>query len=187
MRTPAAASAPLAGRWHLDPGTADVAFSGRASRLSPMVRASFRSVHGEVLAAHGPGAAPDLSVDVTVDVRSMSSGNRAWDDVVRAVDPFDAAACPTARFRSTSVRWTASEAQIQGRLELRGVSRPVLLHARHTTSDCGRRLAICATGELDREEFGLRFDVPGASLFLPRRLRLSIEAVAVHEELLVAA
>ena len=170
---------PRAGRWHIDPSTATVAFSGRATRFSPTVAARFTTVAGAVEAGHGP---EDAVVDVAVDVRSMTSGNRAWDDLVAAVDPFGAGQHPTARYTSTTVRWRRGLAFIDGDLEIRGVRRRVPLDAEHEVSACGSRLLVRASGEVDREAFGVRCDIPGAALIMPRRLRLSIDVVAVHED-----
>lgn len=181
-------STPRAGRWHIDPRSAQVAFAGRATRFSPVVQARFLSVEGTVDAgADAHGVTADVTVDVTVDVRSMTSGNRAWDDLVAAVDPFAAGRFPTARYRSTAVRWHGGTATVDGLLTLRGVERPVRLDAEHALSACGERLVLRGTGELDREEFGVRLEVPGAALVIPRRLRLSLDVVAVHDDALALA
>ncbi len=177
-------TSPRAGRWLIDPTTATVAFTGRASRFSPTVSARFLGVEGVVAAGEDP---QDAQVDVAVDVRTMTTGNRAWDDLVTAVDPFAAARFPTARYRSTAVRWRGDLAFIEGELELRGVRRRLVLDAEHQVLPGGDRLVVRAGGELDREAFGVRCDVPGSALFLPRRMRLSIDVVAVHEDALALA
>ena len=164
------------GRWLLDPRTADVAFSGRASRLSPTVRARFTGVRGAVLCD-----TTGTRVEVDVDVRTMTAGNRAWDEVLATVDPFACHDHPTARYRGVAADWRDGAARVEGELALRGVVRPVTLRARHTSSRCGRRLAVQAEGEVDREAFGVRLDVPGAALFLPRRLQLVIRVDAVQD------
>ena len=176
--------APRPGRWLLDPATAAVAFSGRATRFSPTVAAQFRRVQGCVVAGDGGGR---TTVEVEVDVRSMTSGNRAWDDVVAAVDPFGAREHPVAVYRSTAVAWRGARADVDGVLELRGVRRPVRLAVETVLAPSGSRMALRASGEVDREAFGLRFDVPGAALLVPRRLALRIEVEVVHDGALVAA
>lgn len=177
-------TSPRAGRWLIDPASATIAFSGRATRFSPTVAARFLGVEGVVAAGDRP---EDALVDVAVDVRTMTSGNRAWDDLVAAVDPFAAGRFPTARYRSSAVRWRGGLAFIDGSLELRGVRRSVPLDAEHQLLPGGDRLVVRASGEVDREAFGVRCDVPGAALVMPRRLRLSIEVVAVHEDALALA
>lgn len=173
---------PTTGRWTIDPRTAEVAFSGRASRLSPVVRARFTGVRGQVVA--DPAG---TDVDVEVDVRTMTAGNRGYDELLAAVDPFDVQRFPVARYRGTAVAWRDGAARVEGELSLRGVVRPVALDVRHSASRCGRRLVVQAEGEVDRDAFGVRYDVPGAALLVPRRLRLAIRVEAALEAAAAAA
>jgi polyisoprenoid-binding protein YceI len=178
LATTPTALPPTAGRWSLDTRTADVAFTGRASRLAPPVSARFRGVSGVVAAGDHPD---DVVVDVEVDVRTMTSGNRAWDDLVAAVDPFCVRRFPTARYRSTRVVRPGGTAVLDGVLTLRGVHQPLQLTVRRVAHRGDDRLVVSACGEIDREAFGVRLDLPGARLLVPRRLQLSIDVVAVHE------
>jgi hypothetical protein len=47
-------------------------------------------------------------------------------------------------------------------------------------SACGERLHLSAEGRINREQFGVRFDVPGAGLLIPRDLTLTVSVVALH-------
>lgn len=174
--TAARTAPPTTGRWAVDPCTADVSFSGRASRLSPVVRARFTGVEGTVVADRD-----GTEVDVEVDVRTLTTGNRGWDELLAAVDPFRVEQFPVARYRGTAVAWRDGAARVEGELSLRGVVRPVALDVRHSASPCGRRLLVQAEGEVDRDAFGVRCDVPGAALLVPRRLRLAIRVSAEAE------
>jgi polyisoprenoid-binding protein YceI len=161
----------------IDPSSAIVGFTGKASLLAPTVSARFAGVTGSVLVRADVTAS---DVDVEVDVTTMTSGNRAWDDLVSAVDPFGASSFPTASYRSTSVRWHGDRADVSGYLVLRGVERSVPLTTRHSVSACGERLHLSAEGRINREQFGVRFDVPGAGLLIPRDLTLTVSVVALH-------
>ncbi len=166
---------PQPGLWVLDPTAATVGFTGKASRLAPPVSASFAGVTGsalvrtDVMASH---------VDVEVDLATMSSGTRAWDEVVAAVDPFDVGRFPTATYRSTAIHWHGDRADVVGELTLRGMTRSVPLTARHSVSPDGRQLTLTAEGAVDRGEFGIRCDIPGAALLIPRTLTLQIAVEA---------
>ena len=105
-----------------------VAFTGRASFLAPTISARFGEVAGQVSVAE-PGSGDAHGVRVEVDVTTVTTGNRAYDEVIGAVDPFDTARFPIAVYESTRVLWTESGADIEGRLTLRGVTRPVALSA----------------------------------------------------------
>jgi polyisoprenoid-binding protein YceI len=115
-----------------------------------------------------------------VDVTSMTTGNRAWDEVIGTVDPFDTGRFPLAVYASTRVLWTATGADIEGRLTLRGVTRPVALSASYQVGRGADRMMVRAGGTLDRQVFGLRFDAPGVGKLVPRQLRLEIDVDVVR-------
>ena len=173
---------PATGRWLLDPATADVAFSGRATRLSPLVRARFTGVRGCVVA--GPDG---TTVEVEIDVRTMTSDNRAYDELLAAVDPFSVEQFPGAHYRGSAGDWREGAATVHGALALRGVVQPVVLRARHSASRLGDRLVVQAEGDVDPTAFGVRLDLPGAGLLVPRRLRLAIRVEAVAEQAVLVA
>ena len=67
----------------------------------------------------------------------------------------------------------AGVAAISGTLTLRGIERPLALTARWTPHRAG--LHIMADGTVDRDDYGLRLDVPGLSRLMPRRMTVTIE------------
>jgi polyisoprenoid-binding protein YceI len=156
----------------LDGARTTVAFSGRAGRLAPTFRASFTSVSGTV----DVGTPTQLAVDI--DLASLSTGNRAWDDLLASLDPFDIARCPRAVFRGAADLTFGRAVAVAGALELRGVLRPVRLEARATQQADGE-VRMTAHGDIDRRLFGVRCDLPGLSRFVPSVMRLDIDATAV--------
>jgi polyisoprenoid-binding protein YceI len=166
--------APPAGTWAIDPSRAVVAFSGRTSFVSPTIRARFAEVGGTV------EVGDEHSVRVDVDVTSMTTGNRAYDELISAFDPFDAARHPMAVYRSRAVAWTPDGAVIDGSLTLRGVTRTVSLTATYDLGRAGDRMLVRAGGSVDREAFGVRFDVPGVGKLVPRIMRLEIDVDVVR-------
>src|SRR5262245_17311753 len=78
------------GTWVVDSSRAVVAFSGKASFLTPTVSARFLGVTGSVTVPGNDGRGyAGGEVDVEVDVRTLTTGNRAWDEAITALDPFD--------------------------------------------------------------------------------------------------
>ncbi len=156
--------------WTVRADGASVLFRGRASRFMPSVHARFTSVTGTV---------SEQAVDVVVDMRSLTTGNRAYDDLLDVADPFDAARHPVATYRSDVVRWRDERAVVLGTLSLRGRSAQVQLTASYVVVDDGiARLA--ATGRVDRRAFGLRLELPGCGALVPSHLDLTIDVTAVR-------
>lgn len=154
--------------WRVRPQDASVQFSGRASRLLPTVRARFTAVTGTVSGS---------AVEVDVDVRSLTTGNRAYDDLLAVADPFDAARHPVATYRSDAVLWVDDRAVVTGALTLRGRTGPVQLAAEYVVVEDGVA-RLTATGRVDRRVFGLRLEVPGCGALVPSHLDLSISVTA---------
>lgn len=147
-----------------------VLFRGRASRFLPAVQARFTSVTGSV---------GEDAVAVDVDVRSLTTGNRTWDDLLTAADPFDVARHPVATYRSDGIVWVGDHAVVSGELCLRGRTGGVQLRASCSVQDDGVA-RLTAVGRVDRRLFGLRLDVPGCGALLPTHLDLSIDVTAVR-------
>jgi polyisoprenoid-binding protein YceI len=141
---------------------------GRASRFLPTVQAHFARVGGTVSAE---------SVDVDVDVRSVTTGTSAYEALLAAADPFDAARYPVARYRSSRVRWDGARAVVDGVLDLRGRSAVVRLVGTCREQDDGAA-RLSATGRVDRRDFGLRLEVPGCGALVPSHLELAIDVTA---------
>ena len=172
-------TAPPAGTWAIDPDRARVAFAGKAGLLAPTISARFPDVAGRVVVGTG---STGHRLRVEVDVTTMTTGTGAYDDVIGAVDPFDAARFPLAVYESTRVTWTGHGADVEGRLTLRGVTVPVALSASYDVGRGGGRLVVRAGGTVDRAAFGLRFDVPGVGTLVPRQLRLEIDVDVVRAD-----
>ena len=172
------ATGPRSGAWAIDSTRAVVAFSGKASFLTPTISARFLGVEGSVeVADTSRGLAG--TVDVAVDVTSLTTGNPVWDELIASFDPFDADHFPVAVYRSTRVEWSDGRAIIEGSLTLRGVTKAVPLSASYDVARDGERMLVRAAGSIDRKAFGVSFDLPGCGKLLPRVLRLEIDVDVV--------
>ncbi len=169
-----ATTALASGTWLLDPARTSVAFSGKASKLAPTFRAGFTSVTGYV----DFGSTAQLAVDI--DVRSITTGNRAWDELLHGLDPFDATRCPMAIYRGSADLEVGSRVAVGGALELRGVLQPLRLTAQ-VRARATDEVLVTATGEVDRRLFGVKCDLPGLGRFVPSIMRLEISVTAVRQ------
>jgi len=175
------AELPVPGRWQIDPGHTEIAFIGRHFMLTK-IRGRFTGVTGAIVVAEEPG---ESTAEVTIDMASVDSGSQARDDHLRSPDFFDAACHPTATFTGRAASWRGSRGQLAGELTIRGVTRPVTLAAEYLGHVAdpwgGQRAVFTAEGILNREDWGLTWNMPldGGGLLVSRDIRIEIEAEAV--------
>jgi polyisoprenoid-binding protein YceI len=174
---------PAPGVWEIDPGHADVAFIGRHFMLTK-VRGRFTGVSGTI------AIADDLSestLDVSIDMASVSSGDQARDDHLRSPDFFDVENHPTATFRSTGVTRTGGTGTITGDLTIKGLTKPFTLQVEylgHVRDPWGGDRAIfSAHGTLNREDWELTWNMilDNGGLLVSKEIRLEIDVEAVHK------
>jgi polyisoprenoid-binding protein YceI len=175
------AELPAPGRWQIDPGHTELAFIGRHFMLT-RVRGRFTGVSGAIQVAEAPD---DTTVEVTIDMASVDSGSQARDEHLRSADLFDAARHPTATFAGRAVGWQGSHGLLDGELTLRGVTRPVTLQAEYLGHVAdpwgGHRAVFTASGAVNREDWGLTWNLPleGGGLLVSKEIRIEIELEAV--------
>ena len=180
-RLVAGAELPAPGRWEIDPGHTEVAFIGRHFMLTK-VRGRFTGVTGAIVVAEEPG---ESTVEVTIDMASVDSGSQARDDHLRSADFFDAGRHPTAAFSGRVADWQGTGGWLAGQLTIRGVTRPVTLELEylgHVADPWGGQRAIfTAEGTLNREDWGLTWNMPidGGGLLVSKDIRIEVEAEAV--------
>ncbi len=173
---------PEAGSYKLDPSHSAVEFVARHLMISK-VRGGFGDVSGTVSIAANP---EDSSVDVSIAVASLNSGEAARDEHLRSADFFDAETYPTIAFKSTSVEHAGGENwKMTGDLTVRDVTRPVVLDVEFegaTVTPFGdNRIGFSASTEVNREDWGLTWNVAietgGVVVGKKIRLELAVEAI----------
>ena len=175
------AELPAPGRWKIDPGHTELAFVGRHFMLTK-VRGRFTGLSGVIQVAEDPG---DTSVEVTIDMASVESGSQARDEHLRSADFFDVAQHPQGTFSGHAADWQGSRGLLTGQLTLREVTRPVTLQAEYLGYAAdpwgGHRAVFTATGTVDREDWGLTWNLPldGGGLLVSKEIRIEIELEAV--------
>jgi polyisoprenoid-binding protein YceI len=140
----------VTGVWKADPAHSEIAFSMR--QLGVAVRGRFTDFDVTIVTADEPLAS---SVTATIDLTSLTTGNRLRDKHLRLADYHGAKRNPTMSYRSTGIRHTDDGWLVDGELTLHGVTRQVPL----TVEEPGlsdRRARFCATARLNRRDFGIR-------------------------------
>ena len=171
-----------AGTWKVDPGHAEVGFVGRHFGLT-RIRGRFLGVDGTVVIR------PEIeqsSVEVVIDMASVSSGDETRDKHLRSDDLFDVGAHPTATYRSTGIRVEGDHGRMDGTLTVKGVARPVSLDvellgvAREPSGN--ERLVFSARGRINREDWGLTWNVvlEAGGLLVSKEITLEIEVELVR-------
>lgn len=99
------------------------------------------------------------AVEVALDATGARAGFFLATQAMRGPQVLDTAQHPEIRFRSTRISGTLAAARIEGLLTVRGITRPVTLHAglyRTPETDPATldRLTVLLTGEIDRHAFG---------------------------------
>lgn len=143
------------GTWQLDPVHSTVGFS-----VKHMVVANFRGSFGTfevTLDENGLRGA--------VDVASIDVSEPNLNGHLLAPDFFDAERNPQLSFRSTEIRLSGDELDIDGELTLKGVTKPVTITG--TVSgpvthafDGSSRLGLELETVIDRRAFGLDWNAP---------------------------
>jgi polyisoprenoid-binding protein YceI len=180
-RLAGAAELPAPGHWQIDPGHTEVAFIGRHLMLTK-IRGRFTGVAGTIVVTEDPAGTTAV---VSIDMASVDSGSQARDDHLRSADLFDTARHPTATFTGHAADWHGTRGLLAGDLTIRGITRPVSLAAEylgHVADPWGGHRAIfTAEGTLNREDWGLTWNMPldNGGLLVSKEIRIEIEAEAV--------
>jgi len=106
-------------------------------------------------------AAKTGSVDVTIDLKSVSTGSKLFNEHIQGPDFLDTADYPTATFKSTSVKFDGDKpVSVDGNLTIKGITRPVTLTVtsfKHAMHPMMKRDAIGAdaTTMVKRSDFNM--------------------------------
>lgn len=174
---------PPAGNWKIDSSHSTVEFVGRHLMVSK-VRGRFTDLDGSIRVAEVPA---ESSVEVVINTDSLDSRDPQRDAHLRSDDFFDVERFPTIAFRSTKVEGEGHVWRVTGDLTIRDMTRPVVLDVEYggVVADPfgGRRTGFSASAELDREDWGLTWNVAleAGGLLVSKKVRIEIEIEAVLE------
>lgn len=175
---------PEAGTYALDPAHTTVEFVGRHLMITK-VRGRFTEFTGEIVVGENP---QDSAVNVTIQTASVDSSDDKRDGHLRGEDFLDVEKYPTMTFRSTSVDvGSDGTAKVTGDLTVKDVTRPVTLDVEFEGAEAdpwgGQRLGFSATAEIDREDWGLTWNVAleTGGMLVGKKIRLEFNVQAVKQ------
>jgi polyisoprenoid-binding protein YceI len=171
--------------WTLDPAHSSVTFSAKHMMVTT-VRGSMQL--RDVDLAFDPHDLSASSVHVSLDAASINTGQEARDQHLRSADFLETEAHPTIDFVSTRIEPDGGDYRILGDLTIRGVTRPVVLDAAFAgivpNMQGGQRAAFSASAMIEREEFGLTWNVAleQGGWLVGKQIKIEIELAAVSVE-----
>jgi polyisoprenoid-binding protein YceI len=172
---------PLPGTYAIDASHTHVGFTVRHMMVSK-VRGQFDKFDGTVVIAEDP---TQSSVNVTVEVDSINTNDENRDGHLKSADFFNTEANKHLTFVSTAVRPDGSKWDVDGDATLNGVTKQITLVVDFEGALIdpynNLRIGFSATGEINREDFGLSWNaaLETGGVVVGKQVKLEIEAEAV--------
>jgi polyisoprenoid-binding protein YceI len=178
-------------KWALDPTHSNLGFKIKHLMISN-VSGSFKNFNAEVQTR-----GTDFStaqINLTAAMETISTNHEQRDTHLRNADFFEVEKYPELRFTSTKVEKTGSdEFALYGDLTLKGITKPVKLHAEFngTVKDPwgNERAGFIITGKINRSEWGVNFNaaLETGGVVIGEEVRLIAEIELVKQAESVAA
>jgi len=176
--------------WNIDPTHTDVIFSAKHMMVTN-VRGKFGAVGGSIELDEANPA--NSKGTFSVEVASLNTGQEQRDGHLRSPDFFDAQTYPTVTFVTTRIDGKGGDDYaLTGDLTIRGTTRPITLDVEFLgffASMAGaRRAGFHGTGKINREDFGLGWNVAleTGGWLVGKDIKLEID-LAVEEAAVVVA
>jgi polyisoprenoid-binding protein YceI len=184
-----ATQAPPAGIWDIDQAHSSITAVAKHMMVAK-TRGNFGSFKGTIHVGDTP---QESWVDVAIDAATIDTGVEMRDKHLRSPDFLDVERFPTIRFRSTEVEVTGEDTfRLHGDLTIRGITQPVVLDVEYqgmVGDSKGSRVGFSATGEIDREAFGMTWNmaIESGGVLVGKRLKVELEVEAIYKAAEAAA
>lgn len=171
------------GTWKFDPYHTQVEFS--AKHLGMMtVRGHFAEVTatGEI----HPDNPNGTKVEATINTASIRTNNEQRDNDLRSSNFLEIDKYPTITFKSTKIEPTGGNRyNLTGDLTIKGTTRPVTLRVvnlgEFNDPRMGHRIGYSAQGEINRKDFGMKFDAMLDGKFIvSNEIQINVEGELVE-------
>jgi len=163
--------------WQIDPAHTTAGFTVRHMGIS--------NVHGRFTKVSGSAIVDDndatkSSVNATMDVASINTGNDNRDNDLRSPNYFDAAQFPTITFKSKSVSKNGDDKlKVVGDLTIHGVTKEVTLDVDGPSAPIAagpnKRRGLSATTSVNRKDFGVGSKASAAMVGETIKIDLDVE------------
>jgi polyisoprenoid-binding protein YceI len=175
---------PAAGTYVLDPAHTRVGFLARHLMVTK-VRGAFREFEGSITVGEDIA---DSTAEATIKTASIDTGVADRDKHLRSGDFFEIEKFPVISFSNARVvSWRGTQATVVGDLTIKDVTREVTLDVEldgvATDPFGNEKLALTATTEINREDFGMTWNVAVESggVLVSKKIVIEIEAQAIRQ------
>ena len=181
---PTRAAAPAPGSWKFDPSHSALTITARHLMVTK-VRGTFEDMDVDIVVAEEPS---ESTVEVVAKTASVTTGVADRDGHLRSPDFLDVENYPTITFRSTEITPDGDGWRLSGDLTIRDVTKPVTFDLSFDGSAQdpygNTKAAFSAAGEIDREDWGLTWNVPleGGGVLVSKRFGVEFDIQATLEQ-----
>ena len=164
------------GTWNIDPTHTSISFTAKHLGFTK-VRGSFEKYDATIVAGD---SLENSSVEVNVDLLSVTTGNADRDAHLKGEDFFGGSDDTTMKFVSKSITGSGDDYKLNGDLTIAGKTMPVTFDVEFNgvaQDPWGNTKAgFEAKGEINRTDFGLNWNVPvGEGLLVSEKIKINID------------
>jgi len=169
--------------YKIDAAHSKVGFAVRHMMITT-VRGSFATPTLEL--SLDPSDLTKSSVKVTIDASTVNTNEAARDGHLRSADFFDVENHPNITFVSKGVKKKGDDLELTGDLTIRGVTQSVTLkgegHGPAKDPWGGNRFAFTLSGDIDREDFGLKWNqaLEAGGVLVAKKVKLEIDVQLIE-------
>jgi polyisoprenoid-binding protein YceI len=179
------AATPAPGTYEIDPVHTSVDFVSRYAMLAK-VRGRFGVFSGTLHIDEDPAKS---WADVEIDASSIDTNMEMRDNHLRSGDFLDLENHPVMRYRSSGLEVTGDRTfRLHGELTIRGTTRPVVLDVEYEGTSAGlrgeTRVGFTATGEIDREAFGMTWNqgLETGGVLVGKSVKIELDVQAIYKD-----
>jgi polyisoprenoid-binding protein YceI len=170
----------VTGTWDIDASHSEIGFVVRHLVVTK-VRGRFAKFSGSIVTAENP---LDSSVDISIDLDSISTNSDQRDGHLRSADFFEVEKYPQMTYKATGARQDGENFVLDGELSLKDVTKvvPLTFELNGFSADPwgGTRAGFSATAQINRKDFNVNFEgVQNGLAVVGDKIDIHIEIEAV--------
>ena len=172
--------------WKIDPAHTAAQFAVKHLMIST-VRGEFKSVNGTVV--WDDQDVTKSTVDVTIDAKTVNTGEPQRDQDLRSDKFFDTEKFPSMTFKSKKVESAGGgKLKVTGDLTIHGITKEVVLEVEGPTAPVkdpwgNTRVAASATTKVNRQDFGVKWNanMDGGGVVVGDTVNITIDMEMVKQ------